>query len=199
GVTIEAASDALIEKVRTVTSDGEGRYRIVDLRPGTYTVTFSLAGFSTVRRDGIVLTAGFTATVNGDLRVGALEETITVSGASPLVDTQNAVAQEVIPGELLSVLPSSSKAMAAVINLIPGVSMTPDVGGSSGIFTSNQNGRLQHHGKGGVKILYDGLNILNMNSGGVSYIVNQTTAVETAGLSSGASAGKASQGGVHTL
>ena len=80
GVTVEAASPALIEKVRTVVTDGEGRYNIVDLRPGTYVVTFTLPGFSTFRREGIELTGGFTATVNADMKVGALEETITVTG-----------------------------------------------------------------------------------------------------------------------
>src|SRR5438874_4412910 len=88
GVTVEAASPALIERTRTVTTDGEGRYSIVDLRPGAYTVTFSLEGFSTVKRDGIELGAGFTAAVNISLAVGAISETITVSGASPVVDTQ---------------------------------------------------------------------------------------------------------------
>ena len=87
GVTVEAASPALIEKVRSVVTDGEGRYTIVDLRPGTYTVTFSLTGFSTVKRDGITLGAGFTASVNVSMQVGSLEETITVSGAAPVVDT----------------------------------------------------------------------------------------------------------------
>src|ERR687896_1338720 len=80
GVTVEAASPALIEKVRTVVTNGEGRYNIVDLRPGTYVVTLSLAGFNTFRREGIVLTAGVTAAVNPDMQVGSLEETITVSG-----------------------------------------------------------------------------------------------------------------------
>src|SRR5262245_58308258 len=80
GVTVEASSPALIEKVRTVVSDGSGQYRIVDLRPGTYTVTFTLPGFNTFKRDGIELTGALTATVNADLRVGALEETVTVSG-----------------------------------------------------------------------------------------------------------------------
>src|SRR6202048_2693416 len=69
GVTVEAASPALIEKVRTVVTDGQGQYKIVELRPGTYTVTFSLTGFSTVKREGFDLTAGFTATVNADMRV----------------------------------------------------------------------------------------------------------------------------------
>ena len=73
GVTVEAASPALIEKVRSVVTDGEGRYNIVDLRPGTYTVTFTLAGFSTFRRDGIELPSGFTATVNAEMQVGALD------------------------------------------------------------------------------------------------------------------------------
>src|SRR6266478_6624180 len=80
GVTVEAASPALIEKVRTVVTDGQGQYKIVDLRSGVYTVTFTLPGFSTVKRDALNLAPGFTATVNAELRVGALEETITVSG-----------------------------------------------------------------------------------------------------------------------
>src|SRR5712692_7052777 len=89
GVTVEASSSVLIEKIRTVTTDGDGRYNIVDLPPGTYAVTFTLTGFATTKREGLELTSGFTATVNADMRVGALEETITVSGLSPIVDTQN--------------------------------------------------------------------------------------------------------------
>ena len=89
GVTVEAASPALIEKVRTVVTDDTGQYRIVDLRPGTYTVTFSFPGFSTVKREGIELTGSFVATVNGDLKVGALEETVTVTAATPTVDVQS--------------------------------------------------------------------------------------------------------------
>src|SRR4051812_34330398 len=80
GATVEAASPVLIEKVRSVVTDATGQYRIVDLRPGTYTVTFTLTGFSTVKRDGIELTGSFVATVNADLKVGAVAETITVSG-----------------------------------------------------------------------------------------------------------------------
>src|SRR5918999_371429 len=90
GVTVEAASPALIEKVRTVTSDGAGQYRIENLRPGVYDVTFALPGFSTVRREGIELSGTFVATINADMRVGALEETVTVTGASPIVDVQSA-------------------------------------------------------------------------------------------------------------
>src|SRR5207253_4202288 len=82
GVTVEAASPALIERVRSVVTDGQGRYQIVDLRPGTYTVMFTLVGFSSARRDGVELTAGFTAAINQQLRVGEIAETIIVSGAS---------------------------------------------------------------------------------------------------------------------
>src|SRR5687768_14854194 len=105
GVTVEASSPALIEKVRVVATNDEGRYNIVDLRPGAYVVTFTLPGFRTVKRDGVELTAGFTATVNGELPVGALEETITVSGATPLVDTQNVRRQTVMSTDLLESLP----------------------------------------------------------------------------------------------
>src|SRR5262245_18642726 len=90
GVTVEASSPALIEKVRSVSTDGTGQYRIVDLRPGIYSVTFTLTGFSNVKREGIELAGSFTASVNAELRVGTVAETITVSGEAPTVDVQNA-------------------------------------------------------------------------------------------------------------
>jgi len=80
GVTVEAASPALIEQVRTVTTDASGAYRIENLRPGTYTLTFSLTGFSSVKREAVELASNFTATINADMKVGAVEETVTVSG-----------------------------------------------------------------------------------------------------------------------
>src|SRR5215204_4084969 len=88
GVTVEASSPALIEKVRTTISDSGGQYRIEDLRPGVYKVTFTLPGFSTFEREGVELTGSFTATINADLRVGNLQETVTVTGESPIVDVQ---------------------------------------------------------------------------------------------------------------
>src|SRR5687768_9957732 len=90
GVTVEASSPSLIEKVRTAVTDSQGQYRIVDLRPGSYRITFTLPGFSVVSRDGVELTTGFTATVNAELRVGSIEETVEVTGESPIVDIQNA-------------------------------------------------------------------------------------------------------------
>src|SRR5688572_14662476 len=104
GVTVEAASPVLIEKVRSVVTDGTGQYRIVNLLAGTYTVTFTLPGFSTVKRDGIELTGEFVATVNGDLKVGALEETITVTGETPIVDVQSAKVQQTVSKDILAAI-----------------------------------------------------------------------------------------------
>src|SRR5262249_51355139 len=90
GVTVEVASPVLIEKVREAVSDGTGQYRIINLPPGTYSVTFTLTGFSTIKREGVDVTAGFTASVNAELKVGTVAETITVSGETPMVDIQSA-------------------------------------------------------------------------------------------------------------
>jgi len=189
GVTVEATSPALIEKVRTSVTDGEGRYNIVDLRPGTYSVTFTLPGFSTFRREGIELTAGFTAAVNAEMQVGALEETITVTGASPLVDTQNVRQQKVVSAELLAALPSGSMALQNLVTLTPGIVGTPDVGGSSGLYRSNGPRATTYHGKAGVKVMYDGMNILASGATGASngYLPNpafaEETTLETGGIS----------------
>jgi hypothetical protein len=129
GVTVEAASPALIEKVRAAVTDNEGIYRILDLRPGIYTVTFVLTGFSTIRREGIELPAAFTATVTADLQVGAVEETITVSGAPPLVDVQNVTSQRLLSKDLLESIPAarSPQGFAALTPGITsqGISVTP--------------------------------------------------------------------------
>jgi len=106
GVTVEAASDVLIEKTRSVVTDGSGQYKIVDLRPGIYTVTFTLTGFNTVKREGIELQGSLTISVNADLKVGSVAETITVTGASPLVDVQGATVQKVVTKELVDLMPT---------------------------------------------------------------------------------------------
>src|SRR5512134_1359156 len=106
GVTVEASSPVLIEKVRTVVSDASGQYRIVDLRPGTYTVTFTLPGFNTFKRDGVELSGALTATINADLKVGSLEETVTVTGESPIIDVQSVRRQTVISGDVMKDLPA---------------------------------------------------------------------------------------------
>ncbi|PYQ75423.1 MAG: hypothetical protein DMG04_07345, partial [Acidobacteria bacterium] len=126
-MNVEASSAVLIERARTVTTDGDGRYNIVELPPGSYTVTFSLPGFSTVKNEGIELNAGVTLTVNAELRVGALEETVTVTAASPIVDTQNVRKQIVATRELLDALPTSTKHINTLVALTPGFSGVNDV------------------------------------------------------------------------
>ena len=106
GVTVEAASPVLIERVRTVATDNEGQYKIIDLRPGQYKVTFTLPGFATVVRDGIDLPAGFTATVSVEMKVGAVEESVTVSGQASTVDVQSVREQTVLSNNTLDGLPS---------------------------------------------------------------------------------------------
>src|SRR3990172_5751186 len=131
GVTVEASSPALIEKVRTVVTDGTGQYRIVDLRPGTYSVAFTLSGFNTFRRDGIQLEGNFVATVSADLRVGAISETVTVSGESPIVDVQSSQAVRTIDSELLSAIPSARGYQSFTV-LQPGLNVQgADVGRST--------------------------------------------------------------------
>jgi hypothetical protein len=189
GVTVEAASPALIEKVRTAVTDAQGRFNIVNLRPGTYAVTFSLPGFNSVKREGIQLTAGFTAAVNADMQVGALEETITVSGESPLIDTQNTRQQKVLSSELLEALPSGQKTAINVVSLTPGMTTAglADVGGSLGTYNAGGNGTT-FHGKTGFKREFDGMRVENMEADGNNgYILNaitvQETTVETGGVS----------------
>ncbi len=120
GVTVEASSPALIEKVRNAVTDGSGRFAIIDLRPGSYVVAFSLPGFKSVRREGIILAGAFAATVNAELAVGALEETVTVSGASPVVDLQSTQNQFVANRDVLDVLPAT-RSMQGGASLVPGV------------------------------------------------------------------------------
>ena len=120
GVTVEAASPALIERVRSVTTDSAGLYRIVDLRPGTYTITFTLPGFNTVKVENFELRADFTATVNADLKVGELNETVTVTGEAPLVDVQSTTKSAVYNKEVIENLPNNRQ-IQSLAQTIPGV------------------------------------------------------------------------------
>ena len=151
GVTVEAESPALIEKTRTVVTDGTGRYRIENLRPGTYSVTFVLAGFTTVRHEGIELAGAFVASINADLRVGALAETLTVTGETPIVDVQSTTRQKVLDHAVIDAIPAGRGPQQLAV-LIPGITAAAsigfngmgaqDVGGAGG----DQNVNLSAHG-----------------------------------------------------
>ncbi|HKE85594.1 MAG TPA: carboxypeptidase-like regulatory domain-containing protein [Vicinamibacterales bacterium] len=106
GVTVEASSPVLIEKTRSTVTDGSGQYQIINLLPGTYTVTFTLSGFNVFKRDGIELNGSFVATLNADMKVGAIAETITVTGQTPLVDVRSAAVQKVVTKEIVDTVPT---------------------------------------------------------------------------------------------
>ncbi len=165
GVTVEAASDVLIEKVRTAISDSNGQYRIVDLRAGTYTVTFTLQGFATYKRSDLALTTDFVATVNADMRVGQVQETVTVEGESPIVDVQSAKRQRTLDSELIQAIPSA-RSYNGIVRLIP--SMTGggnDVVLSPGMIVFGSRGGRANEGR----VQVDGLNTgASLNGGGVS-------------------------------
>ena len=156
--------------MRTVVTDGSGQYRIVDLRPGSYSVTFSLAGFATVKRDGVELSGSLTATINADMRVGGVEETITVTGESPIVDVQSVTQQRVLDKELVDALPSGRTATNVAV-LIPGINLSTtfsgegqDVGGSTGDVMQS----LTIHGSRGSdqRQMLDGINLGSETGGG---------------------------------
>jgi hypothetical protein len=197
GVTVEASSDALLEKTRTVVTDSQGLYNITDLRPGVYVVTFTLTGFNAVRREGIELAAAFTANVNAELRVGSLEETITVSGATPTVDIQNVVQQSVINREVLDSIPTGSKSWAAVAVLVPGVKVTgaQNVGGTgaSNVAATIHGGRPEES-----VMLLDGMRYnQGSGTGGIRNAYNENDgSVEELSFETGALTAESEVGGV---
>jgi hypothetical protein len=151
GVTVEVRSPALIEQSRSAVTDGAGQYLIVELVPGSYTVSFAIAGFSTIQREAINLTTGFTATVNAELSVGDIAETLIVSGQSPVVDVQNTRRVVVLSREVVDIVPSA-KTPTMIGILIPGMLLgvptgnqaAQDVGGQTG---NNRAGLAIHGGR----------------------------------------------------
>jgi hypothetical protein len=165
GVTVEATSPALIEKLKSATTNEAGQYRIVDLRPGTYAVAFTLTGFTTVRREGIVLEANFTAPINVELKVGAVAESVTVTGTTPVVDVQTSQRREVVTQELLESLPTGRN-FQLMAGTVPSVTTGVfDVGGSSAMWTG---GSLLVHGSLSFdsRTLIDGMVVDAMFGGG---------------------------------
>jgi hypothetical protein len=178
GVTVEAASPVLIEKVRSVVSDGTGQYRIENLRPGPYTVTFTLPGFSTSRREGLELTGSFTATVNAEMVVGALEETLTVTGETPVVDVQSTTRQQVMNREVMDAIPSAGSAYTLGV-LIPGVTFsgaTQNVGGIEAKGAGGLGTSIAIHGGGSQGITLNGTNIMGQGSSGASATIRPNPA-----------------------
>ncbi|HKH69764.1 MAG TPA: carboxypeptidase regulatory-like domain-containing protein [Vicinamibacterales bacterium] len=199
GVTVEAASPALIEKVRTAVTDGTGQYRIENLRPGQYTVTFTLPGFTTIRREGIELTGSFVASVNAELRVGAVAETVVVSGESPIVDVQSSQRTTVLTQETINAIPTAGSYNALLV-LVPGL-----LGGQQDVSTGPCNScTFSAHGTllslGGnrantdARLLVDGISIAVPQAGGTNYLTDTRNAQEVTFTVSG-SMGEVESGG----
>src|SRR6195256_3601776 len=199
GVNVEASSPVLIEKARAVVTDGTGQYRIVDLIPGLYSVTFALSGFSTIRREAIELSGAGVTTINADMRVGAVTETVTVTGETPVVDTQTSTKREVVlSNEVLAAVPAS-RTYGNILALVPGIqSLTLDVnstqsmtGTATNFFFTARGGRGQ---EGTVQV--DGMNVGSAFGGGgvSSFAYDFVNATEVQGTVAGGM-GESDRGG----
>ena len=201
GVTVEVSSPALIEKTRSTVTSGEGTYAILALRPGVYTVKFELPGFSTVIREGVELTSDFTATINADLKVGTLEETLTVTGESPIVDTSNITQRVVMTAEVRDALPTGRNIQAVGI-MIPGTTLAQggggalsrDVGGSGNL----QQSPLQYRGSGDTVQTIEGLRLNNLCAqGAYSGVYWNDASFEEFSYVTGADSAEMGQGGMR--
>src|SRR5437764_7978962 len=201
GVTVEAASPVLIEKVRSAVSDGNGQYRIEGLRTGTYTVTFTLPGFSVVKRENVELTSDFTATINADLKVGAVEETITVAAESPVVDVQNITTRTVMTRDVLDAIPTGRNIQAVGI-MIPGTNVSfgggnalnRDVGGSGNL----QQSPLNYKGSNDAVQTVEGMRLNNLCANGAySGVYWNEGSLQEISYVTGADSTEMGQGGVR--
>ena len=191
GVTVEASSPALIEKARTVVTDGSGQYRIVDLSPGRYQVAFTLAGFKTVRREDVVLEGAFSAQINVGLEVGTLEESVTVTGATPTVDVTNNRTQFVANRDILDSIPTPIRNTPARALLLPGTTVTPFVLGQYSMSVHGSN-------TADMVIAIDGLRVNNLcGSGQFSGFYMNDASVQEVSFTTGAESAEMQNGGLR--
>src|SRR5678816_1486521 len=191
GVTVEAASPALIEKVRTAVTDDAGVYRIVDLRSGTYTLTFTLPGFGPVKRTDIQLAGTQVATIAVDMKVGGIQETITVTGDTPVVDVQSAKREVVLDEAVIQAIPST-RSVGGLLNITPG--LTVDGNGIALAPTMtffSANGGANNEGRMAV----NGMTVGAARSGGVSSYVYDAVGVEEVSIRVGGGLGETDTGG----
>jgi len=198
GVTVEAASPALIEKVRTAVSDGSGQYRIVDLVPGTYSLTFSLPGFNTVKRDNIELTGSQTLTIPAEMKVGGVQETITVTGETPVVDVQNATKQLVMKDDVIQTIPAT-RAAGALLNATPGINVADTTGAALSPTMTAFNARSSTINSGFVagegRYAINGFPLTAARSGGFASVVYDTVNAEEVAVTVGGGLGESDIGG----
>ncbi len=192
GVTVEASSAALIEKVRSTVTDGSGQYQILSLPPGTYTVTFALPGFNSAARENVQVSGGGVININAEMRVGGLQETITVTGETPVVDVRTARRETVIDDQVVASLPSS-RGVGNLLSAVPGVITNQ--------FNSGRDPRMTFFSARGGNgnegtIQIDGMNVgAVFNGGGTSEFGYDTAAAQEVQVTIGGATGEADRGG----
>jgi hypothetical protein len=197
GVTVEAASPTLIEKTRTAISDGTGQYRIIDLPPGTYSMTFTLTGFNTVRRENIELSGALVATIPVEMKVGSLTETVTVTGESPVVDVQSAKRQVIMNTDIIQALPVA-RAAGALLNATPGLQVDtngPALSPTMTFFNAHSSTTNSTSVAGEGRMTVNGMTVAAARSGGVSSYVYDTPNSQEVAITVGAGLGESEIGG----
>jgi|KBSMisStaDraftv2_1062788.scaffolds.fasta_scaffold11074_4 hypothetical protein len=197
GVTVEAASPALIEKTRTAVTDGTGQYRITDLRTGTYSISFTLTGFNVVKRENIELAGTQVITIPAEMKVGGVEETITVTGETPVVDVQSAKRQVVMGSDVIQSLPAA-RAAGALLNATPGLSVDtngPALSPTMTFFNAHSAGVNSASVAGEGRMTVNGMTIAAARSGGVSSYVYDTASAQEAAITVGGGLGENDIGG----
>src|SRR3954463_3655122 len=192
GVTVEAASPALIEKSRTAVTDGSGQYRIPSLNPGTYSLTFRLSGFNVVKRENIDLSGTITLTIPIELRVGAVQETVTVSGETPVVDLQNTQKETVLSNELVKAIPGN-RSVGTLLNAVPGLTVNDGALAASPTMTAfSARGGPTNEGR----MTINGMTIAApFNGGGVSTYILDSVNVDEVSVAVAGGLGETDIGG----
>ena len=197
GVTVEASSPALIEKTKAAVTDGTGQYRIIDLRPGTYSITFTLTGFNTVRRESLELAGSQVLTIPAEMRVGGIQETITVTGETPVVDVQSAKRQIVMNSDVIQSLPAA-RAVGALLNATPGLFVDgngPALSPTMTFFNAHSSASNATSVAGEGRMMVNGMTIAAARSGGVSSYIYDTPNSQEVAITVGGGLGESEIGG----
>jgi len=193
GVIVEVSSPALIEKTRTAITDGAGRYRIEDLRPGSYKVRFAASGWTPREYEGVALAGSSTVVLDAQLAAGTVTETITVRGVSPLIDVESAKRQVTLTGETVKALPTA-RGYNAILVLIPGV-----VTNTNDVVTGTATTSFPLHGgrANESRLSLDGMTLGSPPSGNsaTSYVTD-TANVEEVTFTTGGGLGEAETAGL---
>jgi hypothetical protein len=197
GVTVEASSPALIEKTKSAVTDGTGQYRIIDLRPGTYSLTFTLTGFNTVKRDGVELSGSAVVTIPIEMKVGGIEETITVTGETPVVDVQSAKREIVMNQSVIQTLPAT-RAVGALLNATPGLQVDtngPALAPTMTFFNARSSAQNANSVAGEGRMTINGMTVAAARSGGVSSYIYDSVNVQEVAITVGGGLGESDIGG----